>query len=1136
MPENIITETLNSNYEEGKFTRFIDNLLYEADFEKAQQISPLPSEFKDFIKSVKRICKYEYEVPEYGGSKVIDVLTVKLKRTSSIERARTAQRNFVARYLNGGRGYPKDAALVAFISEDENGNVSPDWRFSFVQMSYETKLPEKPGEQLKTRQEITPAKRFSFLVGANEHTHTAQRQLKMLFDKTEKKQKITTEDISAAFDIEIVSIEFFDKYKELFIKLKDELQRLCDSDEKIRRDFSKHKINIEDFAKKTLGQLVFLYFIQKKGWLGVKPGGKWGSGDRKFLRNVFERKYCDYHNFFNDVLEHLFYEALATDRTAENDLFKMHDCRIPFLNGGLFEPVNGYDWRQTNLTIDNRIFRDIFDVFDLYNFTVKEDEPLEKEVAIDPEMLGKVFENLLPENLRKGNGAYYTPREIVHYMCQQSLINYLYGRINKAKEIVSKDDLEIFVKRGSSVYENRTIKVRFDLPQSIINNASIIDNALAEIKICDPAIGSGAFPVGMMNEIVRAREALNAHIGQPERSTYSLKRNAIENCLYGVDLDGGAVEIAKLRLWLSLVVDEENINEIKPLPNLDYKIMQGNSLISTYEGIDFDDILSEKNEQIDFLSINSDGIRSEMQKKLKNFFNTVGETEKRKIKQEITQLFTNYLIAVCSEKAKYNTKDKEQEYKEKIEKIAKGEDIRNFFPWKLFFADIFAQGGFDVVIGNPPYIKEYENKSAFDGFRENSPYYKSKMDLWYGFTCHGMDLLCKNGILCFIAQNNWTTSTGAKILRNKIISEGKIKQLLDFNTYMVFDADIQTMVMMFEKNSTDDNYFFDYRKILSDNKKEDMLALLAKNTDNKNTQYLTPIITRKDYKNKLLTFSENENILEKIAKGKKHLLGNEVAQGIVPNPDVINKKNIKLLDNKDISVGEGVFVVDKQKFLEVGSAERKYIKPLYEPYQMKPYYLDSMNDKCLLYITKNNWKNDAPTLLNHLKQFKNIMAERRENKNGRLDYMHLHWPREEKFFISSPKILAVRKCVDRPIFVYYEPEAYVMLSVNVIMTKRWNMKFLTGLFNSKLIAFWLKNKGKMQGNNYQIDKEPLLNIPIPSATQEQQAPIIALVDKILAAKKENPQADTSDMEKQIDQLVYALYGLTEEEIRIVEQG
>ena len=749
--QKLISETFNNSYKEEQFWRFIDALLYGADSKKAQQISPLPADFKDFIRSAKRICKYEYD--ENGISKTIDVLAIKLKRHSSVERARAAQRNFVARYLNGSRDSQKDAALVAFLYEDEKGSISPDWRFSFVQMTYKTEFVQtEKGIKINSKTELTPAKRFSFLVGENEHTHTAQQQLKSCLEKAKNKTKITIEDLSAAFDIEKVSDEFFEKYKELFQKLANEIKRLYEADKNIKKDFNAHNINIEDFAKKTLGQLVFLYFIQKKGWLGVKQGQQWGSGDKKFLRNTFDKKYGGYENFFNDILEHLFYEALAKDRTANNDCFALLNCRIPFLNGGLFEPVNGYEWQNTNLAIDNAIFKEIFDVFDLYNFTVKEDEPLEKEVAIDPEMLGKVFENLLPENIRKGNGAYYTPRPVVYYMCQESLISCLDNKVNSHKEIIPRQDIESLIRTGTSVYKNKTRNIAVELPQSIKDNAKELDRVLAEIKICDPAIGSGAFPVGIMNELVRARAALSEYIGQPERTTYELKRNAVENCIYGVDLDGGAVEIAKLRLWLSLVVDEENISEIKPLPNLDYKIMQGNSLISSYEGIDFDDIAArEQKNQFSLFAGDSKNIIQQLTEKQRQLLNSPGDKGKA-IKQEIEDLIVRLVKEYYQEKAQLECR-LINFYEDKIRDFAQNREKRNFFPWKLFFADVFANGGFDIVIANPPYIKEYDNRTAFDGFRDLSPYYDGKMDLWYAFACYGLDMLREKGILCFIAQN-----------------------------------------------------------------------------------------------------------------------------------------------------------------------------------------------------------------------------------------------------------------------------------------------------------------------------------------------------------------------------------------------
>jgi hypothetical protein len=213
-------------------------------------------------------------------------------------------------------------------------------------------------------------------------------------------------------------------------------------------EFADKKVSTADFAKKLMGQIVFLYFLQKKGWLGVPKGGDWGDGPHNFLRQLFNGKFGDYKNFFNDILEPLFYDTLATDR-GHDAWCKIFNCRIPFLNGGLFEPLRDYDWQKTDIIIPNSLFSNtkttkagdtgtgILDVFDRYNFTVNEAEPLEKEVAIDPEMLGKVFENLLEVKERKSKGSFYTPREIVHYMCQESLINYLDTAVNSSAETLT---------------------------------------------------------------------------------------------------------------------------------------------------------------------------------------------------------------------------------------------------------------------------------------------------------------------------------------------------------------------------------------------------------------------------------------------------------------------------------------------------------------------------------------------------------------------------------------------------------------------------------------------------------------------------------------------------------------------------
>jgi len=578
--QQIIRVTFENSFNKNGFAGFIKNLLNRIDDAPfTYQGNYIPDAYKQYIKTLERVGKFS------DGQNSIDILVITLQKETSLERARTMQRNFIAWYLNGSRGGAmKDAALAAFVSPNEE-----DWRFSLVKMDY--KFEKTKTGRMKVKEDFTPAKRWSFLVGSNEASHTAQSRL--LQTMMDDERNPTLSQLEEAFNIETVTKEFFEKYRDLFLRVNDELDKVLVNDENIKSEFETKRVNTFDFARKLLGQIVFLYFLQKKGWFGVKRGEEWGTGSKRFLRELFEKKHDNYRNFFNDILEPLFYEALRLERPG--DYYSRFDCRIPFLNGGLFDPINNYDWWNTDIFLPDDLFSNdrktkeddtgdgILDIFDRYNFTVKEDEPLEKEVAVDPEMLGKVFENLLEVKDRKSKGTYYTPRDIVHYMCQESLVNYL---ATELKNKVGKEDIEKLIKYGETSVEHDTIYLEkksknakyrglYDkpkLPQSIENNEKLIDEKLASIRVCDPAVGSGAFPVGMMNEIIRTRNALTPYLGENgERSPYNFKHQAIQNCLYGVDIDPGAVEIAKLRLWLSLIVDEESRETVQPLPNLDYK-------------------------------------------------------------------------------------------------------------------------------------------------------------------------------------------------------------------------------------------------------------------------------------------------------------------------------------------------------------------------------------------------------------------------------------------------------------------------------------------------------------------------------------------------------------------------------------
>lgn len=428
-------------------------------------------------------------------------------------------------------------------------------------------------------------------------------------------------------------------------------------------------------------------------------------------------------------------------------------------------------------------------------------------------------------------------------------------------------------------------------------------------------------------------------------------------------------------------------------------------------------------------------------------------------------------------------------------------------------------------------MKEDFNRSAFDGFRETSPYYMGKMDLWYGFACHGIDMLTRGGILSFIAQNNWTTSAGAKKLRNCVISKTMILQLLDFNEYMVFSgsASIQTMIMLFKRNDDEDNYTFDLRSLGSSADNSDVQSMLNLQT-NSNISVQSPIISRHAYLNRFLTFSSQEDLLKRISEGKFYLTDKETTNGIHPHYDFVNSKIHKL--HPEVAIGEGIFglTFSEKAKLNLSPEEESLIKPYYTSNEIHHYYTEKHNALWLIYTTsdfKNPTSMEAyPNIKRHLDRYQNIITSCNKPYG-------LHRSRNENFFIGE-KIVALRKCPGSPLFSYSDFDCYVSAAFYVIKSDRWDMKFLTGILCSNVVKFWLKNKGKMQGANYQLDKEPLSMIPLPDPSVNQGS-ISSLVQNIIEGKRENPNFDSSELEKKINAEVYAIYGLDTTDISIIEE-
>ena len=877
LARKIIGDTFTQAFDEGRFLYFIKNLLNRIDETKKQVWTLRKAAFEDYVNHFKRLGTYT----DPRGER-LDILVIYIRdgKTKTLTRGRVTLRNFVADYLATGHGQGKAGVIAAFVSPTEE-----DWRFSFIKLDFTF---EKTEIGLVTeRAQLTPARRYSYLVGKNEKCHTAQKQfLELLQTDTADP---TVDQLESAFKVEKVTNEFFKEYSTLFKNSREALNKFLKATSEIAAHFSERGIETDDFAKKLLGQIVFLYFLQKKGWFGVARGKAWGTGRKDFIRHLFDHRVDYAHlpgrrqrapNFFNDILEPLFYEALAYNRDGDDHYYSRFDCKIPFLNGGLFEPLYGYNWSETEILLPDTLFSNdeqssegdhgtgILDVFDRYNFTVNEAEPLEVEVAVDPEMLGKVFENLLPENEKHSSGTYYTPRVIVHYMCQQALLNYLAARASD----IPQPDIALFLRLAERFadFEAKETKAHADkrLPESISQNAARLDELLASITVCDPAIGSGAFPVGMMHEIVRARMALtptiekqNAPPTEKNRTAYCLKREAIHQSLYGVDYDPGAVEIAKLRLWLSMVVDEDEFHEIQPLPNLDYKIMQGNSLLEEFDGVRLlnenllkpvaKDNETEKADikariavlQAKVIQFHSQGAKAATAK-------ATAEQEIKKLKKRLVVLLhpsvpksdaqgelsqqtswasLKQIHELHENLFKESNRKKKDEIRAKLEKIewqfmratlqeqereealielekASAKHRKPFFLWRLHFSEVFQKrGGFDIVIANPPYVRQEEIKELKPALKRSYQCYTGTADLYVYFYERGVRLLCSTGNLAFISSNAFLNSSYGEKLREFLKSELHLKLLLDFAETHVFDAVTEPCILIGSKQGPSDD-------------------------------------------------------------------------------------------------------------------------------------------------------------------------------------------------------------------------------------------------------------------------------------------------------------------------------------------
>lgn len=954
----------------------------------------------------------------------------------SVLRRKVGLRNLIRPYL----GYGFDAALAVF-------NDGTNWRLSLI---------------CDLKEDATSTKRFTYVFG-DEKAFYKTPILRFESLRTKANEFL---EIKKAFSVEALSDDFFDEYRKQYAEFVKFLtgkeyvkkgnkwveQETGEPDAQYFTSFKKDDKLVRDYIKKMMGRIVFLYFLQSKGWL---------TGNLHYMHDLFYDASDEVKgDFLDKVLEPMFFGLLNTkpeDRSSAplvNGVgvkYIPNADEIPYLNGGLFQQEK---IDEVESVFPAGMFQSLFDFFDSYNFTIDENDPNDAEVGVDPEMLGKIFENLLEDN--KDKGAFYTPKEIVRYMCQESLTAYLQTGIDDAEV---KEHIANFVKTNDVE----------ELGGASSELAMSIDRKLIDVKICDPAIGSGAFPMGLLRELYACRKSIEIF---EEDNAADIKRHIIQNNIYGVDIEKGAVDIARLRFWLALIIDEK---EPMPLPNLDFKIMQGNSLLESYKGVDLDVTSkklktgkdTKKTRGVLSLGFEETDVQKVIQDLVKSYFSITDHTLRAQRRQQIDKYVKDY-IKVCAEG--------NHEVQDAVDELEIPND--QFFLWHTYFADVFEKGGFDIVIGNPPYgvsIKDDYRKAVVASLG-NVPDY----EIYYYFIVLAAPLLKEKGIMSYIIPNTFLFNTFAKHFREMLVEKWNVLEILDCTKFPIFEsAVVRNAINLFQKDSEGSKQV-GYRNTANVTSFSDLLE--------REREFMTV--------ESLLTMNQNW--------GLAYFLPTSIR-------NVVNLISSSPLAVKDFfpEISQGLIAYDKYK----GQSEEIIKSRAYHSFV----YKDGLK--------KWLWGEDVTRY--------NLTWNGKEY----IDYCNgIANPRNPSFFVG--KRMLVREITNPSIFAaLIEIEAYNDPSIIIVKESRdYPIEILVGIMNSKLATFFHFNHSPKatKGAFPKILVQDIKEFPLPKVNSDERKILMRLVDNVTTIKKRKSIADTSALENQIDFLVYHLYGLTYDEVLIVD--
>ena len=1022
---------------------------------------------------------------------------------SDVRRKRVGLRKLIQPYLK----YQVEAAIAVF----DDGK---HWRLSYI-------CDHKEG--------TTSAKRFSYVLGDKQGQY--KTPLERLDRVAAKAGRFKLDDLKEAFSVDALSKEFFDEYHRHYDRIIAELARQGNTG-----------AVFHDYVKKMMGRIVFLHFLQKKGWLNDDP---------EFLSKLFFLSPYK-QDFLEQELEPLFFGIFNTEPDKREQLFHQEhwDLRwlaewekLPYLNGGLFERD---EVDKMKIKLPASLFENLFRFMASYNFTIDENDPEDADIGIDPEMLGKIFESLLEDN--KAKGAFYTPKEIVRYMCKESLIAYLNSKVN-SDEVNSESKENQITNHDSLVTAVRQFVEQHEFPEELEPYREVLDTALRNVKICDPAIGSGAFPMGLLNELWRCREALGERATSPSQmgtqatglsqagslcskegqagSLYpytraALKREIIENNIYGVDIEKGAIDIARLRFWLSIVVDAE---KPEPLPNFDYKFMQGNSLIESFDGHDLSHIMDKDRsnrslpgrstrkagwgENQTGMEFGSEEVKQNLRNWLKMYFSLTDHKEKAYYRELINSSVKNYIVQQGigpAAETRLNAIDPSAN--------------KHFFLWHTWFKDIFDKGGFDIVIGNPPYIQLQADGGRLADLYSRMGYesFDRRGDIYELFYENGNNILKNSGILCFITSNGWMKSQYGDNLRYYLHEYTNPVLLVDFNQMRLFDnAIVETNIMMLEKTKNE------HKCRACSFLNHDRNTVLANLSDAVDTECCICNFTAK---NSWTIVEQSEHFLKEKIEHTGTLLGKwrvDIAFGI----------------KSGCNVG---FIIDRitreSIYSDATENERRILDdtifPILQGRNLKKYSY-SYNDKYMIVTPRGYNIGRTPTLKKYMLTHYDALS----NKSGNNEWYELQ---------ASPSGTMLRnmhkekimwgEISDKAKFTYDEGHYFAEATTFFMTTddKDVSLKYLLAILNSTFSEWYFHKIATTTGmGTNRWKKYKLEQLPVARPTKEQELRIVTIVDQILQVKKTNVNTDTSALEHQIDKLVYQLYNLTPEEIAIIEQ-